>query len=150
MMKNLFQPITLNTIKERIEKLKPTSERQWGKMNVAQMMAHCSAALEVATGRKFPKRILIGRIFGSYLKPILTNDRPLKRNTPTDKSFIISDERDFNKEKARLLALIDEFSSGGETKVTRHPHPFFGKITPDEWSSGMFKHLDHHLRQFGV
>ena len=49
-----------------------------------------------------------------------------------------------------LLKYIEKFQAGGEEKCTTYPHPFFGKVTPREWSIGMYKHLDHHLRQFGV
>jgi hypothetical protein len=149
-MKNLFQPEVIEEIKERIEHLKPSSERQWGKMEVAQMLAHCSASMEVAVGEKHPPRMFVGRIFGPFVKSVFSNDKPLRKNTPTDKSFLVIDQRNFQKEKSRLLELIDKFASGGAEKVTKHPHSFFGKLTPTEWSTGMYKHLDHHLRQFGV
>ncbi|MCW3107663.1 MAG: hypothetical protein JWQ09_2169 [Segetibacter sp.] len=149
-MKNLFQPEVLEEIKQRIDKLQPNSKRLWGKMEVAQMLAHCTAALEVAAGEKFPPRMFIGRILGPFVKPIFSNEKPLKKNTPTDKSFLVIDQRNFEKEKSRLLELISRFSTGGPEKVTTHPHSFLGKLTPGEWSTGMYKHLDHHLRQFGV
>jgi hypothetical protein len=149
-MKTLFQPIVVQTIKQRIESLRPTSQRQWGKMTVAQMMAHCSAALEAAVGESFPPRMFLGKLLGPLLKANLTNDKPFRKNTPTVKSFVFTDQRDFEAEKTKLLALIDKFVTGGEAGVTKHPHAFFGSLTPDEWSSGMYKHLDHHLRQFGV
>jgi Protein of unknown function (DUF1569) len=149
-MKNLFQPETVEEIKQRIEKLHPDSKRLWGKMEVAQMLAHCTAALEVAAGQKFPPRMFIGRILGPFIKPVFTNEKPFKKNTPTDKSFLVIDQRNFEKEKSRLLELINQFSTGGPEKVTTHPHSFFGKLTPIEWGTGMYKHLDHHLRQFGV
>ena len=41
-MKNLFEPATVEEVKQRMAQLRPDSERQWGKMNVAQMVAHCS------------------------------------------------------------------------------------------------------------
>lgn len=149
-MKNLFEPDVLEEIKQRINKLTPDTQRQWGKMEVAQMMAHCTAALEVAAGRKFPPRIFIGRILAPFIKHFFTNEKPFKKNSPTDKSFIVIDQRNFEKEKATLLQLVTEFSQGGEAKATRHPHSFFGELTPREWAIGMYKHLDHHLRQFGV
>lgn len=80
-MKNLYEPSTLEEILERINKLDPSSERQWGKMEVAQMMAHCSAALEVAAGQKFPPRMFIGRILGPFIKSVFTNDKPLRYST---------------------------------------------------------------------
>lgn len=149
-MKNLFQPTVLAEIKERINKLQPTSNRSWGKMEVAQMLAHCSASLEVAVGEKHPPRMLIGRILGPFFKSSLTNEKPFKKGAPTDPSFLIIDQRNFEKEKSRLLELINKFSEGGPEKATTYPHSFFGKLTPTEWSTGMYKHLDHHLRQFGV
>lgn len=149
-MKNIFDPSTLEEIKQRIDTLRPDMKRQWGKMEVAQMLAHCSAALEVAAGKKFPPRVFIGRIIGPFFKSAFSNDKPLKKNMPTDKSFLVIDRRNFEKEKARLLNLITQFSTGGEAACTRHPHSFFGKLTPREWGKGMYKHLDHHLRQFSA
>jgi hypothetical protein len=149
-MRNLFQPETLEEIKQRIEKLQPNSLRLWGKMEAAQMLAHCSAAMEVAVGDKHPSRIFIGRIIGPFFKSAFTNEKPFRKGTPTDKSFLVIDQRNFVKEKSRLLELTQRFSKGGAAKVTSHPHSFFGRLTPAEWGTGMYKHLDHHLRQFGV
>ena len=149
-MKNVFQPDALQEVNQRINKLQPNSQRQWGKMDVAQMFAHCSAALEVAAGKKFPPRIFIGRILAPFFRSVFSNDKPFKQNMPTDNSFLIIDQRNFEKEKARLIDLVTQFSTGGEAICTTHPHPFFGKLTPKEWATGMYKHLDHHLRQFGV
>ncbi|WP_018611768.1 DUF1569 domain-containing protein [Segetibacter koreensis] len=149
-MKSIFEPATLEDIIRRINTLNPSTPRLWGKMEVAQMMAHCSAALEVATGQKTPPRMFIGRILGPFLKSVFTNEKPLKKNTPTDKSFLVIDRRNFEKEKARLVDLVTRFSTGGEANCTKHPHSFFGKLTPKQWGIGMYKHLDHHLRQFGV
>jgi hypothetical protein len=149
-MKNLFEPETVEEIKKRIDQLQPNSQRMWGNMEVAQMLAHCSAAMEVAVGEKNPPRMFIGRILGPFIKSAFTNEKPLKKNAPTDKSFLVIDQRNFEKEKTRLFKLINQFSAGGVEKVTKHPHSFFGKLTPIEWATGMYKHLDHHLRQFGV
>ena len=149
-MKNIFQPDALREVNHRINKLQPNSQRQWGKMDVAQMFTHGSETLEVAAGKKFPPRIFIGRILAPFFRSVFSNDKPFKRNMPTDNSFLVVDQRNFQKEKARLIELVTQFSTGGEAKCTTHPHPFFGKVTPNEWGAGMYKHLDHHLRQFGV
>jgi hypothetical protein len=149
-MKNLFQPDTVDEVISRIDDLQPTTQRQWGKMDVAQMMAHCSAALDMASGRLILPRLLIGRILGPFVKPIYTNDKPFSRNSPTDKKLVIPDQRDFPREQEQLKLHIRQFHQDGEEKCTKHPHPFFGVLTPQEWSRGMYKHLDHHLRQFGV
>ena len=80
----------------------------------------------------------------------LGNDEPMKRNAPTSPAFIVRDQPDVMVEGARLSALIDRFSEGGRDACTRHPHTFFGPMTPDEWAILMYKHVDHHLRQFGA
>lgn len=149
-MKNLFETEAVKEIQQRIEKLQPNAQRLWGKMEVAQMLAHCSATMEVAVGEKTPPRMFIGRILGGFFKAHFSDDKPLKKSTPTDKSFLVIDQRNFEKEKSRLLELINRFASGGPEKVTTKPHSFFGKLTPTEWSKGMYKHLDHHLKQFGL
>ncbi len=149
-MKNLFQADAVDEVISRIDKLQPASQRQWGKMEVAQMMAHCSAALDLASGRLIRPRILLGRLLGPLVRPIYSNDKPFSRNNPTDKKLVISDPRDFGREQEQLKVWIRQFHQGGEAQCTSHPHPFFGALTPHEWSTGMYKHLDHHLRQFGV
>lgn len=149
-MKNLFQPEVVDDVISRVDKLEPTTERQWGKMEVAQMMAYCSAALDMASGQLILPRLLIGRILGPFVRPIYTNDKPLSRNSPTDKKLVVADQRDFSREQEQLKLRIRQFQQGGEAQCTKHPHPFFGPLTPQDWSRGMYRHLDHHLRQFGV
>jgi uncharacterized protein DUF1569 len=149
-MKNLFEREAVDELISRIDNLKPAAQRQWGKMDVGQMMAHCSAALDMASGKLNPPRIFIGRILGPFVKPIYTNEKNFSQNNPTDKKLVIRDVREFTSEQARLKDCVRGFHEGGEAKCTRHPHPFFGALTPQEWSRGMYKHLDHHLRQFGA
>jgi len=150
-MTNLFEEGRAAEFARRINSLKPDSQRQWGKMGVAQMLAHCSTAMQMAMGEMKPPRILFGRIIGGIIKPmVLKQGAPMKRNSPTAKELIISDSRDFLVERDRLCGLVDRFAKGGPTVCTEHPHAFFGRLTPEEWSALMDKHLDHHLRQFGV
>jgi hypothetical protein len=150
-MKNMFETERVTEIKERVARLRPESARQWGKMNAAQTVAHCTAGIEMALGdRKLP-RVLIGRMIGGIIKPkVLCDDAPMRRNSPTMKELVMQDERDLETERARLLATIDRFAAAGPPGCTDHPHSFFGRLTPDEWAILMYKHLDHHLRQFGV
>ena len=148
-MKNLFETETVDEVKERIARLRPDSERLWGKMNPAQTLAHCSAAMEMAVGERTPPRILLGRLLGRFAKKsMIVNEKPMPRNVGTDKSLVVSDERDFVVERQRLCAFIDRFTAGGPGACTRHPHFFFGPLTPEEWAALMYQHLDHHLRQF--
>jgi len=150
-MKNLFESATVKEVKERMAQLRPDSERLWGKMNPAQALAHCSAAMEMALGEKVPPRILIGRLLGRLAKKsMIVNEKPMPRNSATDKSLVVKDERDFAVERQRLREFIDRFAAGGPGVCTKHPHFFFGPLTPGEWAALMYQHLDHHLRQFRV
>jgi hypothetical protein len=149
-MKNLFEREAVDEVISRIDTLESSRRRQWGKMEVAQMMAHCSAGLDMASGRLILKRLFIGRVFGPFVKPIYTNEKPFSKGNPTDPKLVVSDQRDFVREREQLKIKVRDFYDGGEAKCTRHPHPFFGALTPQEWSRGMYKHLDHHLRQFGA
>ncbi len=148
-MKNLFEPSAAEEVKERMEHLRPDSERLWGKMNPAQMLAHCSAAMEMALGEIAPPRILIGRLLGRLAKRVMiVNGKPMPRGASTDKRLVVADERDLGGERQRLCELIDRFRAGGPEGCTKHPHFFFGPLTPVEWAALMYQHLDHHLRQF--
>ena len=150
-MKNLFEPARAKEVKERMALLRPDSERLWGKMNPAQTLAHCSAAMEMAVGERTPPRILLGRLLGRFAKKsMIVNEKPMPRNVGTDKSLVVSDERDFVVERQRLRESIDRFATGGPEVCTKHPHFFFGPLTPMEWAALMYQHLDHHLRQFRV
>jgi hypothetical protein len=150
-MKNLFEQARVEEVKRRIADLRPDSERLWGKMNAAQAVAHCSAGLELATGDRVPPRLFLGRIIGRIVKPMaLGNDEPMRRNSPTIPGLVMEDERNLETERERLCGLIDRFAAAGPDGCTTHPHSFFGRLTPEEWATLMYKHLDHHLRQFGV
>jgi hypothetical protein len=149
--KDLFTPVTLEEVKDRLAQLRPDSERLWGKMTAAQMLAHCAASMEMAVGLTFPPRRFIGRLVGPIAKKaVITERQPFRRNSASDKTLIIREERDFEVERQRLSGLLERFLAGGPERCTRHPHSFFGRLTPAEWAALMYVHLDHHLQQFGV
>jgi hypothetical protein len=150
-MTNLYDRATRDQVKERIGTLLPESQRQWGKMDAAQAMAHCSQAMEWAVGDARPPRMFVGRLIGGLIKSkVLAETEPMRRNSPTAKTLVVADRRDLATEQKRLCGLIDRFCTAGPVGCTTHPHSFFGPLTPDEWAALMYKHLDHHLRQFGV
>jgi hypothetical protein len=150
-MKNLFETSAAEEVKARLVRLRPESERLWGKMNPAQALAHCSAAIEMAMGKTRPPRIFLGRLLGPLAKrSVILKGEPIRRNAMTEKSCLVTDERDFGVERQRLRESIDRFVAGGPGVCTKHPHFFFGPLTPVEWAALMYQHLDHHLRQFQV
>jgi hypothetical protein len=150
-MNNLYNSTHVSGILERIEKLSPNSQRQWGKMNVAQMLAHCNVSLETALGKNVIPRVpFVSQLIAKMLRPSVMGPKPFGKNSPTDKSYIMKAELNFDEQKSKAVSSIKKFSEGGPSACTTHPHPFFGHFTPEEWALFQWKHLDHHLRQFGV
>jgi len=151
-MKNLFDPNIANHVKTRLGNLQPQAQRRWGKMTAPQMLAHCSLGVQWALGELTPEKApLPVRLIGRLVKPmVFRNEDPMRKNSPTAGSLIIAGQRDLYTERDRLSQLIDKFAAGGPAGCTTNPHSFFGKLTPQEWAVLMYKHLDHHLRQFGV
>jgi len=150
-MESLFNQNANQKIIDRINALTTGSKPQWGKMNVEQMLAHCRMPLTAAHGDVKMKRGLIGILFGGIAKKqLITENKPFKQNLPTDKNFIVADPENFEKEKQQLLERIQLFYQKGPDGITKQAHSFFGKMTPQEWDKLQWKHLDHHLRQFGV
>ena len=147
-MPSLFNSSDNNSVKERINKLTPDNPPLWGKMNVAEMLAHLQRPILVAFGELKLKRGLLGFLFGKIAKKQMLADKPFKKNMPTVKEFKVAAE-DFANEKNILLSCIDRFNEGPQI-ITKAAHPFFGKMTLEEWDMLQWKHLDHHLRQFGV
>ena len=150
-MKTLFETACAEEIKQRLADLKPDSQRLWGKMDVAQALAHCTAAFDFATGTRVAPRVWLGRLVGPIAKwSVILQQKPFPRNSMTPKAIMVADPRNFEVERERLYETIDSFASTGPSGCSLHPHFFFGKLKPEEWSSLMYQHLDHHLRQFGA
>jgi hypothetical protein len=150
MNKSLFDPANNKEIVDRLNRLTKDSKPLWGKMDVNQMLAHSQIPLLVASGELKLKQGLIGKLFGRMAKHSLMKPTPFKPNLPTAPEFIVKGNRNFKEEKERLIHLVEKFSKTGEAGLTKEAHPFFGKMTSSEWDTLQWKHLDHHLRQFGV
>jgi hypothetical protein len=134
----------------RLSALRPDSRRQWGTMDVAQMLAHCQVAMRVALGELQLKRGLVGILFGGFAKRKLLKPENWEHGMPTAPEFKIAGARDFAQEHEAMLELLRRFGRGGPSALTKEPHPFFGRLSSAQWDVLQWKHLDHHLRQFGV
>lgn len=146
-MKSLFDAAVKKEITDRFNKLAPDTQPVWGKMSVAQMLAHCQRPLLVSFGELNLKRSFLGLLLGSMVKKSLMKDKPMGKNLPTHPKFIVKNDRYFEHERDTLLELVNRFTADA---LTTEPHPLFGKMTEQEWDTLQWKHLDHHLRQFGV
>ena len=149
-MKSLYEKETIAQCIMRIETLQPESKALWGKMSVNQMLDHCSVGMETIRDQRHIKRVWISYLIGGLLKKFFYNEKPFKQNTPTAKEFIITNPHEFEVAQQTLINHLKAIDSEGPAKCTKHPHAFFGNLTPEQWGKGMYKHLDHHLQQFGV
>ncbi|HUB28653.1 MAG TPA: DUF1569 domain-containing protein [Terracidiphilus sp.] len=153
-MRDLFDPVLVDEIKQRILRLHPGSERQWGKMTLAQALAHCTSGVHMAMGVLNPRRAAFpASVIGLLIKPlVLKGDAPIRRNSPSAPELFPANPAfcDFERERAQLITAIDRFATQGANCCSHHPHPFFGKLKPQQWAILMYKHIDHHLRQFGA
>jgi hypothetical protein len=149
-MQSLFDRVTRTEIETRIARLQPNAVRQWGTMEVAQMLAHCAMALEMGTGDMPSKQSFIGKLMAPFFKTTLLGPKPFSHNSPTNPLLRVQDAHDFGVEKARLLAVVGRFATGGQNQAAQQEHSFLGKISGDQWGFLMWKHLDHHLQQFSA
>ena len=150
-MKNIFNQNDADEIIKRINNLKPDSQRLWGKMGVAQMLAHCNVSYELVYENKHPKpNAFMKFILKTLVKKKVVSEEPYKHNNPTGPAFIIKDDKDFNVEKTCLINYINKTRELGEAYFDNKESHSFGALTKTEWNNMFSKHLDHHLRQFGV
>jgi len=149
---NIFTKEVANGVIDRINRLKPDSERQWGKMDVTKMLAHCCVTYEmVYEPGKHPKpNPVMGLILKLFVKKIVVGEKPFKKNNPTAPQFIIKSDRDFETEKARLIAYIKRTQELGPAEFEGKESASFGVLNTSEWNNMFYKHLNHHLTQFGV
>ncbi|RKY14948.1 MAG: hypothetical protein DRQ55_20115 [Planctomycetota bacterium] len=149
-MMSLFDDNTKTELVTRLGQLSGDAERQWGKMDPAQTMAHVAVALAAATGDTPAKQSLLGKLLTPFFRKAILGEKPFGKNGPTAPVFVIADGREFGEERSRVVQLIDAFVAAGPEAAGRQPHVFLGAMTGDEWGRLQAKHIDHHLRQFGA
>ncbi len=147
-MKSIFSPETHQEVLNRIENLNDNSQPIWGKMTVGQMACHCQTPLNVIL-EKEDYGLKPNWIVNLLFKKSMYNDKSWSKNMPTPKRFKVTDPKDFNQEKQQLVNLINELHTHKD-KTNWQPHPAFGAFTKDQWGQMQYKHLNHHLSQFGV
>ena len=147
-MKSALDKASRDELISRINKLDGNSKAQWGEMNVYQMLKHCAICEELYLGKIKLKRVFMGRLFGKMgLKNILREDKPFPKNAPTSSVFKVKEETgDIDLEKKHWISLIEEY----ENYLNDFEHWFFGRMTKEQVGYFVYKHNDHHLKQFNV
>jgi hypothetical protein len=148
---NVFSREVTDRLIERINKLQPGSKAGWGLMSVSQMLAHCNVSYEMVYEDVHPRpNFLMSVVLRSFVKKYVTSEQPYKRNLRTAPQFLIKDERNFEAERTRLIDHLNKTQQLGETHFHNKLSHSFGKLSKEEWNNLFYKHLDHHLSQFGV
>jgi hypothetical protein len=148
---NIFTKEVTESIIERINQLTPATSAKWGKMNVAQMLAHCNVTYEMVFEKIHPKpNFLMQFILKKMIKPKVVNEGSYPHNSQTAPQFIIKDSKKFEEEKTRLINYLTKTQQLGEKQFEGKESHSFGSLTAVEWNNMFYKHLNHHLTQFGV
>lgn len=148
---DLFNPDNVTAIRRRVLALTPESQPLWGTMDVGQMLAHCNVTYELdfEPGKHKPPGFVMGWMLRLLVKPMVVNDKPYAKSLRTAPYFLVTDERDFEVERERLLAYLQKTCDLGRDHFEGRVSHSFGALQSDQWNMMFYKHLDHHLRQFG-
>ncbi len=151
MIKNIFDKAVSEEIIGRINKLNANTQPLWGKMAVGQMMAHCCVTYEYVYDNKYPQPNAVMKWFIKLMaKNTVVGEKPYPKNIRTGPDFIIKDNKDFAFEKQRLVVFINKTQELGEAHFDGKTSHSFGVLSKQQWNTMFYKHLDHHLSQFGV
>jgi hypothetical protein len=136
---------------ERINKLSPTSAPLWGKMTVAKMLKHlCVPYKQIKSKNPKAAPWYLRIMLQLFYKKIMTNETPYAHNMPTAKNFIIKEEPEFEQVKTDLIQHLLDIKALGPEAFEGRKHVALSTLSAKEWDNLLYKHLDHHLRQFGV
>ena len=150
-MKNIFDKNITAEVIQRINKLTTASTALWGKMSVSQMLAHCNVAYEMMYEHMHPRpNFFMKFILTSFVKNKVVSETPYKHSERTAPVFLIKENKDFEAERNRLISYIDKTQQLGEDHFHNRESHSFGALSKTEWNNMLYKHLDHHLNQFGV
>ncbi|WP_395047055.1 DUF1569 domain-containing protein [Flavobacterium sp.] len=149
-MSSIYNSSDNQEIINRINQLNQNSQPQWGKMTVDQMLSHCQAPIDVAFGDLKLKSNFLFLLLGKMIKGKMLKSKHFQKNSPTAKDFTRTGQYDFEQTKADLIKKVKTFETEGTNAIKVYKHPFFGKMTVEEWDNLQWKHLDHHLYEFGV
>lgn len=149
-MKTLFDVASRQSLLERISRLTPDAKAAWGKMNAEQMLAHLVEAMKLGTGELVtkPRKMLIRY---PPLKQLIIYVLPFPKGAPTAPELKRrdTDAGTLERNRAELARLMEDIAGRAGQKEWPE-HPAFGKLSRRAWGVLGYKHIAHHLRQFGA
>lgn len=147
-MQSFFDEGVYEDILLRLHKLDNKTKPKWGKMNCAQMLHHCQMPLNIIL-EKDDYGVKPNWLINLLFKKSMYNNKPWRKNMPTAPGFKITEDKDFETELNEIKSLLKELYLIRDRKKWQ-PHPAFGELSKEQWGKMQYKHLDHHLKQFGV
>jgi hypothetical protein len=146
-MPSLRKEITRNQLIQRLQGLTPATKARWGKFDAPRMLCHLSDTLGMALG-EVPTKSANRKAFQRFpLKHLILYVLPWPKSTPTAPELLTTAPKDFDADRRRIVEQINRIAAAPNTKGPEHP--FFGPLTNEEWNALQWKHIDHHLKQFG-
>jgi hypothetical protein len=151
MRKNLLDKECNESVISRAQKLRPDSTPLWGTMTVTEMLHHCNKVNEQLllpappSDKKTSLRQYLIRWVVLYVMPRFPKGAKAPKKFHTKGTI---DHAEFENQKQAFITLVHRFAS--HAGPIAHYHPYFGKLSTEQWGLTNWKHMDHHLRQFGV
>jgi hypothetical protein len=147
-MKSMWDGERRQEILDRVARVTPDRPALWGRMSAPQMVCHLAESLKMTLG-ELPVKHKRVPIRYPPLKQLIVYLAPFPKNMPTAPELLARSPRDWQADMADLLALVDRFTPRGPGR--RWPeHPAFGTLSEHAWGVLVYRHMDHHLKQFGV
>lgn len=150
-MRTIFDKNIREELIDRINKISEDNKAEWGKMNLPQMLKHNTYWNKWILGKENHeyKQSFLGKIFGKIaLKKMIRDEKPFDKNIPTSDQFKVKESTgNIESEKSDWISMIKEYESYNNPSFI---HDFFGKMTEEQIGVLVYKHTDHHLRQFGI
>ena len=148
-MPSIFNRNERESLKHRIGKLQTGAQRQWGRMNVQQMVCHLADQLRITLG-EIPVKSASSPLSNAIIKRLVIDVLPWpKGRIQGPPEAFITSPGEWHRDIAVLLELLERFGSSASTKEWP-PHPMFGQLSGPLWSRLTYRHFNHHLKQFGV
>jgi hypothetical protein len=149
-MKNVIEEEGYKDILTRLENLNDDTKPEWGTMNSAQMLSHCTVSIKLAFNEIEPEYNEKFLTVGKIVKDKLFDSDVFTKNVPTSNEFLNTDREDFPNNKLIFLEYLKRINETDLNFANTGKHPYFGKLDVNEWGKLIYKHTNHHFIQFKI
>jgi hypothetical protein len=146
-MPSLRDETVRNKLIQRLQGLTPATKPKWGRLDASRMLCHLSDALAMSLAEVSVEPMNHKAFHYFPLKHLILYVLPFPKSAPTARELLSTAPQDFDTDRRRVVELIDRLAASPNAKGPEHP--FFGPLANDEWNALQWKHIDHHLKQFG-